>query len=403
MTRLFSVPLVLVTALLAACAGSNAGPGPNVQRLEGVQPPLGQIYTSGIYQLTGVAVSRRGRVFVNFPRWDGPYRMAVGEVLPDGRLVPYPDERWNAFDVDPRQPPAGDRFVCVQSVHIDDRDRLWILDPAAPRLAGVVRGRGGGPKLIEIDLATDQVARVIRFDESIAPENSYLNDVRIELGRRGSRESDMAFITDSGAGAIIAVDLSTGRARRFLSDHPSTKADPSLVPVIGDREFRAPDGSIPQIHADGIAIDQSRGILYWQALTGKRLYALPTALLRDFSRPEADIAAAVRDLGETVVADGLACDRHGVLYFTALERDGIVVRLPDGSLQTLVSDPHIAWPDSIALAWGRMPDAKRPEDLVVFTTSQIHRTPRFNGTGEPPPEPYRILVAPAPRRVKAGS
>src|SRR5690606_34487595 len=224
---------------------------------------LGQIYTSGIYQLTGVAVSRRGRVFVNFPRWDGPYRMAVDEVLPDGRPVPHPDERWNAFHVDPRQPPAGARIVCVQSVHIDDRDRLWILDPAAPRLAGVVRGRGGGPKLIEIDLATDQVARVIRFDESIAPENSYLNDVRIELGRRGSRESDMAFITDSGAGAIIAVDLATGRARRFLSDHPSTKADPSLVPVIGDREFRAPDGSIPQIHADGIAIDQSRGILYW--------------------------------------------------------------------------------------------------------------------------------------------
>lgn len=395
-------------ALVALVVGGMLGgcrSAPRVEPLAGDGRLLGRLYESQGYQLTGVAVSRGGRLLVNFPRWSdapGTYRMAVGEIGRDNAIRPYPDAEWNRFSADPRTPPEGDRFVCVQSVHIDGRDRLWVLDPASPLLGGVIRGPGRGPKLVQIDLASNRVARVIRFDEQLAPERSYLNDVRIELGERG----DTAYITDSGLGAIVVVDLASGRARRLLADHPSTKADAAFVPVIGGRELRArQDGHVPQIHADGLAIDArpesaGGGYLYWQALTGRRLWRAPLRVLRDPSMTAEQVGAAVQDMGETVMTDGMECDADGVLFFTALEKDAIVVRLPDGSLHSLVSDPAIAWPDSMTLGYGRMPGSRRNEPLVVFTTAQIHRSPLLSEDGSSPAEPYRVLVTPAPRRKR---
>jgi hypothetical protein len=408
---------VAVTATLIALPGCRSAPREGELRPAALEsgkqngwrpfapkPKIGQIYASANHQLTGVAVSSGGRVFVNFPRWDataGAYAMAVGEVGAGNTIKAYPPaasegESWNRFNADPRTPPRGDCFVCVQSVHVDGRDRLWVLDPASPLFAGVIRGEaGGGPKLVEIDLKTDRIVRVIRFDEKIAPEKSYLNDVRVELLESG----DFAYITDSGLGAIIVVDLTTNKARRLLDGHESTRADASFTPVIGGRPWRGGDGKVPQIHSDGIALDQRGGYLYWQALTGKRLFGCATAMLRDAGVTAAQLDGAIRDFGQTVMTDGMECDENGVLYFSALEQDAIVVRTPDGELHTLVSDPAIAWPDSFALSKGRMPRTRRPQPLIVFTTAQIHRSRMFSADGQPPREPYRVLATPAWRKA----
>ena len=63
----------------------------------------------------------------------------------------------------------------MQSVVADGSGSLWVLDPAAPAQGTVVPG---GPKLVRIDLATNQVGAAIAFDETVAPQGSYLNDVR---------------------------------------------------------------------------------------------------------------------------------------------------------------------------------------------------------------------------------
>lgn len=409
--RLFALSLLALSVALPACRSQRSTtPGLQPAALSTTKntkgtPALGQLYASANHQLTGVAVSQQGRLFVNFPRWDaaaGAYAMAVGEIGPGNTIKPYPPaaseaESWNRFNADPRTPPEGDCFVCVQSVHVDGRNRLWVLDPASPLFAGVIRtpGRGGGPKLVEIDLATNNIVRVIRFDAAIAPEKSYLNDVRIELRERSGAKSDFAYITDSGLGAIVVVDLGTGRARRVLAGHESTRADPSFVPVIGGRPLRGSDGQVPQIHSDGLALDQRDGVLYWQALTGKRLYGCATAVLRDESLTTSQLDAAIRDFGLTVMTDGMECDDAGVLYFSALEHDAIMVRTPDGLMHTLVSDPAIAWPDSFALSAGRMPRARKPQPLIIFTTAQIHRSKMFNPGSTGPTEPYRVLAAPA--------
>lgn len=380
--------LVLAAALFGGCASQR-----HVSSLADTSP-LREVVSVEGRQLTGVAVSRSGRVFVNFPRWEGTggrYELAVAEVASDGSLKPYPSADWNALAAG--QTPsdaASPQWVCVQSVHVDADDRLWILDPASPNFAGVLREHGG-PKLVEVDLKTDTVQRVITFNEAVAPRDSYLNDVRVDTN------TDTAYITDSGLGAIIVVDLQSGLVRRRLADHPSTKADPNYIVTIDGREVRfagGPNAGKPLIvHSDGLALDlrsptDGGGYLYWQALTGNKLYRAPLYLLRDERATGFEIEKSVQFVGRTVVTDGMECDAAGNLYFSALERSEVVVRNPAGGLHTLVADPRLAWPDSFAIR----PTSFR--STLYVTTSQIHRAAWFVGEGATFPEPFRVLSMP---------
>ena len=150
-------------------------------------------------QITGVAVSQDGRIFVNLPRWTQDVPVSVGE-LKDGGITPYPDRDWNGWR-NGSHLPAKDHFICVQSVVADGTGALWVLDPASPGLSGPVID---GPKLVKIDLKTNKVAKVFAFDAAVAPAGSYLNDVRF------SPDGKFGYLSDSGK---------TGRAGRDRSDH----------------------------------------------------------------------------------------------------------------------------------------------------------------------------------------
>lgn len=315
---------------------------------------------TGERQWTGIAVSRTGRIFVNFPRWSSDVPVSVGELKADGTVRPYPDEERNGWS--PGDDP-GAGFVCVQSVHVDDADRLWILDPANPMFQGVVPG---GPKLVQVDLVKNRIVRTFQFDSTVAPRASYLNDVRIDT------RSETAFITESGLGALVVVDLETGRARRLLAEHPSTGAEDIEV-VVGGRPFPG------KVHADGIALDASGGWLYFQALTGRTLYRVPTAALRDESLRPDELAGTVERFAGSGVSDGLLFTPEGI-YVSALEEGSIKLVGGDGTVRTVVKDPRIIWPDSFA---------RGPGGCVYFTTAQIHLGPN-------PPTPYRIL------KIRAG-
>src|SRR5579884_4436814 len=234
---------------------------------------LTQVYQNNDFQLTGITVSKSGRLFVNFPRWSDRYRYAVVEAMPDGSSKPFPDEEWNKWDMKPQT--AGNHFVCVQSVVVDSTDALWVVDPAAPLMGPVVPS---GPKLVKIDLSTNRVTRTIAFGPDVAKQNSYLNDVRFDNAR------NTAYLTDSGAGGLIVVDLSSGKGRRVLDGHPSTMAQPDVqITINGKAVLR--NGKTPQINSDSIALSQDGAFLYYKALTSDTLFRIRTSVLRDASLP----------------------------------------------------------------------------------------------------------------------
>ncbi len=316
-------------------------------------------------QVTGVGVSKGGRIFVNFPRWEEDVAISVAEVGPNGTLTPFPDAGWNAFRAaDPASADPGRSFVCVQSVTVDAQDRLWVLDPAAPGLSLEV---SGGPKLVCIDLATNTVRRVYEFGPDVAPQGSYLNDIRFTAdGRR-------AVLTDSGQpGCLIAFDVETGKARRVLVGHPSTQFQKNVTIAIDGAPLRRLDGQGAQFSADGILIDGTDTTVYWQATTGRTMYRVPLALLFDRGLSAQRLGAQVQVAARGFVADGYWFSRRSGMLVTAAE-DHQVRRLErDGSFSVLVNDPRLLWPDSMA---------EGPDGAIYVTASHIPQMKAWQGLG----------------------
>lgn len=344
---------VCAAALLAGCASSPEAPPPAPL----ATGELRQVASSSEYQWTGLAISARDRVFVSYPRWFGPHELSVAEVLPSGERRAFPDTMWNSWTPEQGTVPR-EKFACVQAVFVDARDRLWILDAGAPKFEGPVEG---GPKLVQVDLERNRVARVYQFDADIVPPGAYLNDVRIDM--RGGH----AIITDSGLGGLVVLHLASGRAHRVLVDHPSTLADPAVRLEVEGEPLVFPSGDPVRVHADGIAMDAKGEWVYYQPLTARRLFRVPVALLIEPNLRSDILARAVEDLGPSVATDGMEMDAAGNIYFAAFERGAVLVRRPDGTIEHLCSGPEVSWPDTLVVHEGEL----------WFTTARIHEGPPF--------------------------
>jgi sugar lactone lactonase YvrE len=330
---------------------------------------------------TGVTVANDGRIFVNFPRWGDNIEYTVAEVK-NGKTIPYPNAELNRYADGDDQ---ANKLVSVQSVVVDPSgNRLWILDTSSIAFGPV---KPGGPKLIAVDLGTNQVVKKILFPPEVALPTTYLNDVRFDL-HRGAE--GMAFITDSsstGSNGIIVVDLGSGKSWRRLNDHPSTKPDPVFVPVVEGEilQMRLP-GEPPArfaVGADGIAISPDGKALYYCPLTSRHLYSVSMDALSDRTKSDAEVAATVRDLGEKGGAgDGLESDAQGRVYLSDYEHDAIRRLTQVGRIETLVHDPRVLWPDTLSLA---------ADGYLYFTANQIERGAGFHDGRDLRQKPYVLF------------
>lgn len=323
----------------------------------------------------GVTVSKTGRVLAAFPAMQGGKTIGVGEVLADGTIRPYPGGAWNAAD---EKTPAAERFVGVNAVVSDGNDQLWVVDPAGGFGSKPVAGLA---KLVQIDLASNEVKRVYPFPTEVLPEGGFINDVRIS----GSH----AFLTDSGLGALLVVDLESGAIRRVLANDARLKADPNLKLTINGEPYLNAQGKTPQMYVNTFDLSPDGRYLYFQPNAGPRLLRLPVAVLIDPAKDDAALAAAVEDMGPTRFNAGMTFGPDGSLYYSDIEISGITRRTPEGKFETVVSDPErIAWPDASRLG---------PDGYLYFPAAQINRLPANNPTGESQVEkPFRMFRVKVP-------
>lgn len=379
-------PALVVVAILLATGCHAPVRGRGAARKLPMERPAGHLepfrLLSG-YMPTGVAVSQQGRVFCCFPRWEEGLLYTVGEVKPDGTVVAYPDLLTN--QPDPQAPTA--RLFSVQSVAVDALDRLWLLDTG--------RLTWGKPpeaaaKLVAVDLHTGEVARTVTMPPEVMQEGTYLNDVRLDLRKGGA---GYAYITDSGRGGILVVDLDNGQVVRRLAGHPSVQpADIQLI-VEGRPLHRQPkpgaDRSPFAVSADGIALSPNGETLYYCPLTSRRLYSVPAAALRDPQVGDEALGAMVEDLGPKPACDGIVMDQEGRLYLSAFEHNAILRRSPDGTLSTIAHDRRLLWPDTFAIG---------PDGWLYVTANQLHRQPAFNQGADLRKRPFVIFRT----RIDAG-
>ena len=299
-------------------------------------PQLEEIATSS-KQWTGVAVSKEGRIFVNYPTWnDYPNDYRVAELV-NGQPVPYPS------------PEIQKDFVCVQSVVVDDANHLWILDPAKLKDVNVAKS---GARLYEVDLATNRVLRVFVIPEKAALPQSYLNDVRID------RQVGRAYMTDSGVGGIVVLDLTTGDAWRALTDIPEVKAN------LKEIDFKSTGPNTHLSQSDGIELSADKSQLYFTALGGDILYAVPTDVLNNRALSTAERQKAIQVVNaHNVPADGMIL-QDGKLYMADLPEEKVwQYDLQSGKGKDLELGKVIRWADSFA---------KGPDGSLYFTTSEIN-------------------------------
>ena len=193
---------------------------------------------------------------------------------------------------------------------------------------------------------------------------------------RFSPDDKWAYMTDSGTiGALVVIDLTSGKGKRVLAGDPSTQADTSVEVTYDGKVLRKPDGEGVAFTADGLALSPDGKTLYWQAIKGKTLYSLPAAdLQRAFTDPsaEASMPGKITVVGEDGPADGLLMSRHdGKMYVTGPETNSIRVRdlsKPGSKLSTVVQDKRLVWPDTFA---------EGPDGTIYVSASHIPESAMF--------------------------
>ncbi|HEX8324434.1 MAG TPA: L-dopachrome tautomerase-related protein [Tepidisphaeraceae bacterium] len=335
----------------------------------------------------GIAVSKGGRTFMSFPRWQDPVKNTLVE-LKDGKTAAFPDEKTNSFDATkPSEYDPSQHLISVQAIVFDDQDRLWVLDPGSFNFAPNLLG---GPKLWAYDISTGRRVKAITFPTDVALKMTALNDVRFDLTRG---PEGTAYITDSGKGGIVVVDLATGNSWRHLDGHPSvlpaiglkqtTEGEPFLMRK-ANNEVAAPD-----FRSDGIALSPDGKTLYYNSVVSRDIYAVPTDLLAD---PKADgqtVAAGVKVVATKPSGnDGILCDpATGRIYTTDFEDNAIrQVDPKTGDVQVLVQDERLLWPDTLALRDG----------YLYVTSNQLARQPNYHfgkDVRKPPYGLFRVKIS----------
>ena len=302
-------------------------------------------------QFTGIAISKKNRIFVNFPKWSKNVPISVAEII-DGELIPYPTRKMNERENEVS-------FKAVQSVYIDAKNRLWVLDTNNPQFTGV---KPPGPILYQIDLDTNKIEHTYMFPPATYNIFSYFNDVRIDCMR------NFAYITDSGSGALIVLNLTTATSRRVLADTTPVESEKPYLDTTHGRWKNTVD-------SDGIALTADGKMLYFAALTGHTLYRIETKYLRNFKLSDDQLLANVKTVAKIPATDGMLMDPWGNLFMGGLEDDSINLIAREQMLIRYFKDPRIQWADSFT---------RDSKGNIYFTTSQIHTPAKKRGD-------YRIM------------
>ncbi|MBX9649913.1 MAG: hypothetical protein K2X57_22970 [Xanthobacteraceae bacterium] len=300
---------------------------------------------------------------------------SVMEIHADGSRTPFPDAEWNRrFDTLPPGADPAVHFVNVQSETLDAEDHLWIVDHGSPRGKGVIPG---GAKLVEIDLAANKTILTVVIDPALAPEKSFVNDARIDI-KRG-----YAYITETGVGGVLVIDLATGEQRRALTAGEWIDVAPEGPTVEGITVPQSARAKVPRT-PDGIALSDDGDWLYLQAhpWLSRTTYRIRTAVLCDASIRPDDAAQHIERVASTVFADGIQLDKEGNLYLTDVERNGIARLRPGASeVELIAADRSLSWPDSIGLA---------PNGALYVPVAQFHRRAAVAGSDRSQP-PYAVF------------
>ncbi|CAM4370582.1 Major royal jelly protein [Pedobacter westerhofensis] len=328
--------------------------------------------------MSGIAVTSSNRIFLSFPRHaDNHQSFALAELI-NGKPVAFP----SAAYVYPSKKPYHDWLVSPHGLYIDKDDVLWILDDG--KRAGIKEIPEGAAKVVAIDCRSKKILHTLEIPKPVLSDNSHYNDLRVDLthGEKGT-----VYISNSGFGehySIIVIDIASGKTREVLINHYSTSPEAGFMGFLEGRPhvYNFSKQTFPSGGADGLALSTDSQTLYWTAITGRKMYSLPTRLLSDTGISNHQLADSVKYEGEHPACDGLAEDENGNIFFGAFEQQSIIQRSAAGHFDLLAHDEkNFVWPDGLAYRNG----------YIYVTLGQWNRLPSLNGNRDLRKPPYLVV------------
>ena len=286
----------------------------------------------------GVSLTPDGRLFLVYARVDGSTGAQVVEYNRDTNTsTPYPNKKWNSYS-------EGDNpathFLGVNGQRMGPDGKLWVIDKGATAL-GSPTVLPYGPKLVVVDLKTDEVSRVYPMG-NVTRTNSLLDDVRF------NPNTGKAYLTDAGSPGLIVLDIASGNTLRVLDDHPSTKDD---MPVSAEGHIWYLGNDPAYIYADQLEVSPDGKYFYYQPASGGLSRIETQWLEKAFTNSSLNsnpvIGQYVEPYAHTPSTGGTAIDADGNIYVSDTDSQRIIKIAPNGKMNTLVQDPRLLWVDAM--------------------------------------------------------
>lgn len=288
----------------------------------------------------------KGKMYLTVPRWKSGVPVTLGvtsATVVNGNTAPkleaFPN--WDMQEI-------GDckAFQLVQSMEIDPKGRMWVLDSGRMSPLSVEVKTTCPPRLVILDLENNgEILRTYEFPPQVARHGTaHLNDIVLD-----HEDGGMAYITDSDREdpGIIVYSLSNNTSWKVR--HDSMKAKSEAVRFMVSKNLI----NIP-ISVDGIALSpasvEDRQV-YYSPLSSFHLYSIPTSVLKSNL---SNVDEYVKELGKKISqTDGMMMSAKGALYFGLLADDAVAMWDTKQSFTTgqrVISRDHerMQWPDTFA-------------------------------------------------------
>jgi hypothetical protein len=319
------------------------------------------------YPPGNIAVSNTGRIFFTFhPEGRPSFNLAE---LVDGKAI----EIQLNNDI---------KLRSVLSMRIDRQNQLWLLDYADHGSAT--------PQIVAIDLGTMKVVHHYAFSSDIAGLGSHLNDFQV------SQDGSTVYIANASIlglnPSIIIYSTQSKTARQVLLDHESVNADFYVPSIEGEKMLIFGVFAI-RPGVDSIALDRHEEWLYFAPVTDEHLHRIRISDLNNLSLNHAQLAQKVERFGEKTMSDGITTDNEGNIYLSDIEHSAIVRMSPDTSLETLIKDPKLRWPDGFSFG---------PKGWLYVTSSALQYVIGKTDTYIAERGPYQIFRVKTDASAAAG-
>ena len=299
----------------------------------------------------------------------------VAELTSATTFKPFPDLDWNT----PK--PESDKYLDnVLGLRGDENGVVWILDMG-------IRNKIT-PKVVGWNTKKNALEKIFYIPAPASIPSSHLNDLVIDNKNHAIYIADenVGPGGDGSKGALVVIDMKTGRCRRLLQGDKSTRAE--NIPIVIDGKplkVANPDGSkrLLTIGNDGIAADKNFEWLYYGPLNGLSLYRLKITDVLNTSLNDEKLSALVQRYSDKSNNGGITLDSAGNIYSTELETNAVgIITADTRTHKQFVRDEKCSWPDGISYS---------PDGYMYVSDSQIGKSALCNDGKSLNKAPYLLF------------